>query len=163
MGKVSLRHEIVGLEDLVDVFTVDTDRDSHHHVLRSLDNLAVDSEEVRSLERLEAEIVVGEISVVNDGRVEQVLVLHDDFIDVVGDHGGVFARLGVDPLVQVLDHARERLFRLFVQVRDGDSGGEDRIVRVLGREVGSGFGRQVLDCQSDIKERVRDSRRARRW
>jgi len=69
VSKESLRHEVVGLEDLVNVGAVNTNSDSHHHVLRSLNNLAVDSKEVRSLEGLETKVVVGEISVVNDGRV----------------------------------------------------------------------------------------------
>lgn len=66
MSKESLRHEVVGLEDLVNVGTVDANSDTHHHVLGSLNNLAVDSKEVRSLEGLETKVVVGEVSVVND-------------------------------------------------------------------------------------------------
>ena len=66
VGKESLRHKVVGLEDLVNVGTVDTNSDSHHHVLRSLDNLAVDSKQIRPLEGLETKVVVCEISIVDD-------------------------------------------------------------------------------------------------
>jgi hypothetical protein len=99
----SLRHEVVGLEDLVNVGTVNTHSDSHHHVLGSLDNLAIDSEQIRPLEGFEPKVVVCEISIVNDGRIEQRLVVHDDLVDVFRDHRGVLASLGVDPLVQVVD------------------------------------------------------------
>ena len=55
VGEVSLRHEVVGLDRLLDVVSVDSDGDSHDHVLGALGNVAVDSEQVRSLERLEPE------------------------------------------------------------------------------------------------------------
>jgi hypothetical protein len=42
MGEVSLGHEVVCLDHLLDILTVNTDSHSHNHVLRSLDNLAVD-------------------------------------------------------------------------------------------------------------------------
>jgi hypothetical protein len=64
--KESLRHEVVGLEDLFNVVSVNTNSDSHDHVLGSFDNLAIDSEEIRSLKGLETEVVVGEISVIDD-------------------------------------------------------------------------------------------------
>lgn len=99
MGKVSLRHEVVGLDDLLEVGTVNTDRDTHDHVLRSLDNLAVDSKQIRSLEGLEPEIVVGEISIVDDGRIEHLFVLHDNLVNVLRDHRCLLAGLWVDPLV----------------------------------------------------------------
>jgi hypothetical protein len=103
VGKEPFRHKVVSLEDLVNVCTVDTNRDSHHHMLRSLDNLAIDSKQIRPLEGLETKVVVGEISIVNDGRIKQRLVVHDDLVDIFRDHGGVLASLGVDPLVEVVD------------------------------------------------------------
>lgn len=56
MGKVPLAHQVIGLDDLVDVLSPDSNSDTHDHVLRTFSNLAIDSEEVRSLERLEAEL-----------------------------------------------------------------------------------------------------------
>lgn len=165
VSEITLRHKVVGLDDLFEVGTVDTNRDSHHHVLRSLDNLAVDSEEVRSLERLETEVVVSEISVVDDGRVEQVFVLHDDLVNVVRDHGRILARLGVDPLVQVIDDGREGFLGLLVQVGDGDSSCKDGVIRVLGRQVSCRLSREVLPNVSFTATLGvrRHSRQARRW
>ncbi|KAH3685492.1 hypothetical protein WICPIJ_003539 [Wickerhamomyces pijperi] len=43
MGEVSLRHQVVGFNDGLDITAVDTDGDSHDQVLWSLSNLTVDS------------------------------------------------------------------------------------------------------------------------
>jgi len=56
----------------------------------------------------------------------------------------VLASLGVDPLVQVVDDCREGLLGLFVQVGDGDSSSENGVIGMLGGEVGSSLGGQVL-------------------
>ncbi len=101
MGEVSLRHQVVSLNDLVNVSTVNTNSDTHDHVLRSLDDFAIDSEKVRSFKSFETEIVVSEITIVDNGRVENVLVVHDDLVDVGGNHRSVFARLGVDPVIEI--------------------------------------------------------------
>ena len=70
MGEVSLRHEIVSLDDSINVACVDTDGNAHDHVLGSFDDLAVDSEEVGALKGLEAKVVVCKVAIVNDDRVE---------------------------------------------------------------------------------------------
>lgn len=46
--------------------------------------------------------------------------------------------------VQVLDHSREVLLRLLVKVGDGDTGGEDGVVRMFSREVRSSLSGEVL-------------------
>ena len=56
----------------------------------------------------------------------------------------MLASLGVDPLVQVVDNCRKGLLGLFVQVGDGDSGSENGVIGVLGREVRSSLGSEVL-------------------
>ena len=48
----ALRHEVVRLDRGGQVALVDADRDAHEHVLRSLDDLAVDAEQVGPLEGL---------------------------------------------------------------------------------------------------------------
>ena len=48
MGKVLLRHELVGLDGGVDVLAVDADRDAHDHVLRPFRNFPVAAHEVGS-------------------------------------------------------------------------------------------------------------------
>ena len=56
----------------------------------------------------------------------------------------MLASLGVDPLVQVVDDRREGLLGLFVQIGDGDSGSENGVIGVLGGEVSSSLGGEVL-------------------
>lgn len=144
MGEESLRHEVVSLDGLLNVGAVDTDSDSHDHVLWAFHDLAVHSKKVRSLESLETEVVVGKVPIVDDGRIENVLVVHDDLVDIVGNHGRVLAGLGVDPFVQIVHDGREGLLGLLVQVGDGDSGSEDSVVWVFGGEVRGGLGCQVV-------------------
>ncbi len=55
MRKVTLRHQVVCLDDAVDVSAMNTDGDTHNHVLRSLSNSTIDSEKVRTFEGFEAE------------------------------------------------------------------------------------------------------------
>jgi hypothetical protein len=56
----------------------------------------------------------------------------------------MLARLGVDPMVEVVDNGGECLLSLLVKVGDGDTRGEDGIVWVLGGEVGGGLSGEVL-------------------
>jgi hypothetical protein len=160
MGEVSLRHQVVGLDDLVDVAAVDADSYTHDHMLRSLDNLAIDAEEVRPLEGLETKVVVRKVSVVDDRGIEDILVVHYDLVDIIGDHRRVLIGLGVDPVVEIGYDCRECLLGLLVEVGDGNTSGENGVVRVLGREVCSGLRSEIL-LVSDAK-RI-DSRQARRW
>lgn len=61
----------------------------------------------------------------------------------------MLASLGVDPLVEIIDDCGKGLLGLLVQVRDGDSGSEDSVIGVFGRQVGSSLGREVLESASD--------------
>lgn len=61
------------------------------------------------LESLEAEVVVVEITVRNDGRIEALLVILDDSVHVVGDQSGLLPGLGVHVVIQFLDHITEHL------------------------------------------------------
>ena len=65
------------LDGGVDVLLVDADGDAHEHVLRALGRLAVDLEQVRSLERLEAEVGVTVVAVVDDRRVQTLTIDYD--------------------------------------------------------------------------------------
>lgn len=176
MGKVLLRHVVVGFDSGGNVILVDTDGDPkyqggsavrsfdwqtkvakspHEHMLGPLRDFAANLEQVRALERLEPavqckqvggqgstarskvsasarnqQVLVVVVAVVNDGAVELLPVLHNDFVDVVGNHWCGFARLGVDIGVEVVDNVREDFFRLLVQVGDCDTSGQNRIVGV---------------------------------
>ena len=69
-------------------------------MLWSFDNLAVDAEQVRTLERLESEVVVVEVTVVDDLGVKAVRVLHDEVVERLGDERRVLPV----PLVHVAPH-----------------------------------------------------------
>ena len=131
----ALRHELVRLERGLDVGQVDADRDAHDHVLRALDDLAVEPAEVALLERLEAEVLVVEVAVVDDRRVDALLVLLHDRVKVLGHERRRRLGLRVDVVVHQLDVVREELVRVLVQVRDRDPRREPREIGVLRRHV----------------------------
>jgi hypothetical protein len=92
----TLRHEVVGLDNAIDIVAVDANGDTHEHVRGSLCNASIDAEEVRSLKCLESEKVVVEIAVVDDGRVENIRVSLDNLVCLLADHGRVLPILRVD-------------------------------------------------------------------
>ena len=69
---------------------VNTDRNTHEHVLRSFSNLSIESKEIRAFKGLETKIVVIEISVVIDVIVQNLSVGHDDIIDFSGNQWSMF-------------------------------------------------------------------------
>jgi hypothetical protein len=80
-------HEVVCLQDSLNIVTPDTNRYAHDHVLRTLDDLAVDLEKVGSLQSLKAEVLVLKISVVDNGGVKLLLMSHNTLISLLGNHG----------------------------------------------------------------------------
>ena len=99
MCEVFARHQVVCLDGALNVVTVNANRHAHYHVLWALSDFAIEAEEVRSLEGLESEVLVVEVSVVDNGRVKLGLVLHDTFICGFADHGGCLVVSGVDIMV----------------------------------------------------------------
>lgn len=55
MSEVPLRHEIVSLDDTVNVPAVNTDSNTHDHVLRTFSNPTIEAEKVRTFKSLETE------------------------------------------------------------------------------------------------------------
>ena len=138
---------MVGLDHRVDVALVDAEGDAHQHLLRPLRDLAVHLLQVRLLERLEAEVVVLEVAVVDDRAVEPLGVLGDDVADLVGDERRVLPGLRVDVRMQLEHRLRERLARLLVQVRDGDARRQLAVVGVLRRQERGGLGGEVVELE----------------
>ncbi|KND96032.2 hypothetical protein QG37_07655 [Candidozyma auris] len=135
---------------------MNTNCNSHEQVSGSFGNFPIHSKQVGPLQGLEAEVIVVEVSVVDDGRVQLVLVLTDDVISLFGNHGRVQAGLWVDVLPQDLGHSGESLGGSLVQVRHRYSGSQNRIVWVDGRHVGGGLSSQVV--QLDGGNSLVDSR-----
>jgi hypothetical protein len=97
-----------------------------------------------------------EVPLIDDARVKQLSVVHHALVRLLGDHPCRFAVFRVDVVVQVLYNLRERLFGFLVQVRDGNACGEDRIVGVLGRQVGGSLRGEVVKL--DGSDTLVDSR-----
>ena len=109
-----LGHKVVGLNGLFDLITMDANRDTHKHVLWSFPDFLVIFEKVGSFQGLETEVLVVEISIVDDSRVKLIGVSHNTLIGLFRDHWGMLAILRVDILIQVCDDGRELLLRLLV-------------------------------------------------
>ena len=55
MCEITFRHEIVRLNNLVNIRAMDPDGDSHDHVLWSFGDASIDAKEVGAFESLETE------------------------------------------------------------------------------------------------------------
>eukprot|EP00624_Nannochloropsis_granulata_P007019 evm.model.NODE_5931_length_8511_cov_32.465752.1 len=95
---------------------MDANGHAHDHVLGSLHDDAVHLEQVGLLQRLETEIVVVEVPIVDNGRINTLLVGHDNVVHVLGDEGGGLAVLGVLVVAELLDGLGEDLGRVLMQV-----------------------------------------------
>ena len=80
----------------------------------------------------------------DNGLVESLLVLHDSLVLFLGDKRGGGSRLGVDVVVKQLGKIGKAAGGHFVQVGDGNTGGQDGVIRVLGGKGGCG-----LCCESE--------------
>ena len=69
VDEVSLRHIGVCLNCVFDVVAVNSNSDSHEHMLGPFSDLAIEAKEVRVFEGLEAEELVVEIALVDDALV----------------------------------------------------------------------------------------------
>lgn len=87
MCEVLLRHQVIGLDGLLDILAMDSHGNSHQQMLRTLRNLPINAEEVRPLQSLEAEEVVVEVTVVHNGRVELVRMFHYNLVYFLRHHG----------------------------------------------------------------------------
>lgn len=102
MREVLLGHQIVRFDGCIDVLSMDANSGSHQHVLWTLDDFSVYFQQIRSLECLEAKVVVVEVAIVDNGRIQLICVLHDDFVDLVANHWR-FASVRLH-VVQIGDH-----------------------------------------------------------
>jgi hypothetical protein len=106
--------------------------------------LAVQLQQVAALQCFETEVVVAEITVIDDGAVERLGVFLDQLVHIVGEQGRAFAGLRVDVVVEVLHGLAEGLLGVLVQVAHGDAAGELRIVGVAHRHGGGDLGGEVV-------------------
>ena len=146
MGEVFVGHQVVRLDRALDIFTVDPNSYPHDHVLRSLGDLAIKTEQVGALQSLEAEVLVVEVSVVDDGGVQLICMFHDDIVGVVCNHPSRLSRLGIDIVVEVGDDSGELLLGLLVEVGDCYASSEDSVIRMGDGHVCGGLCGLKIGC-----------------
>ena len=105
MSKPTLGEQVVGLNSRFDIMLVDTNSNTHKHVLRAFYYTAIHTEEVGTLESLETKVIVIKITIVDDFRVETFLVVHDNLENIFSDQGSRVLGLGVDVAMHDLDAA----------------------------------------------------------
>jgi hypothetical protein len=104
-----------------------------------------------------------EVAVVDDARVEELGIGHDNIINTLGNQSSRPASLGVDISVtasatdhrrpssrnnvriQVVNDGAEILLGLLVEIGDSDTGSQNSIVGVLGGKIGSRLGGKVVE------------------
>ena len=107
VSEVALTHQIISFESLWDVFVVDTNCNTHQHVLWSFCNLAIQTQKIGTLEGLESKVIVIVVTGVVDVIVENIGVVHDNFEDFFRNQGRVLAGFWVDVLPQIGDNFSE--------------------------------------------------------
>ena len=145
VGVPAFAEGVVGGDGALDVALVDAHGHTHEHVLRTLHHLAVQAQEVAALEGLEAEVVVVEVAIVDDGAVQHVGVLLDDLVYIIGEQRGRCAGLRIDVGVEVLHGLAEGLLGVLVQIAHGDAARELRVIRVFHRHGGGHLGGEVVE------------------
>src|SRR2546425_11135 len=108
------------------------------------------------------ELIIAEIAIIDDCGVERFCIFSDDFICFIRNHTGWTTILGIHYktrcmdaiagseeishtiVVQVCDDLGKVLLGLLVKVGDGNAGGKNGVVWVLGGEVCRSLGSKVL-------------------
>ena len=83
--------------------------------------MAFEFQEVGTLEGLETKVVVAEVPVIDDGRVQRFCVGLDDLHDVISDEGRWCSRHRISVGVQIAHDLREGLVRGLVQIGYGNA------------------------------------------
>ena len=140
------RHHLVRLERTIDVvLAVDAQCDPHQHVLGTLVHRVVLLQQVRPLQRLEAEIIVRfKVTVVHDRRVDLVAMRLRNAIQLLRNDWRVLP-VQVHVIVQGVHHFGECLGCLLMHVRDRDPSRQVRKVGVVRAHVRRGLCRKLID------------------
>lgn len=59
---------------------------------------------MENIVNLEAKVVVIEIPIIDDGRIQTVCILHDDAVMIYGNHGTVLASVLVRHREEIINH-----------------------------------------------------------
>ena len=140
VSEVSLGEAFVGVDDTVNVVSVDSNGNTHQHALGPFGDLSVHLEQIGLFQSLVTKVVVFEIPCVVDGFVKDVLVLHNGIIVFLGDEGTRLVGDWMDVVEEFRGKFRKGFDGRFLEVGNGDSSGKDRVIRVLGGEGCGGLG-----------------------
>lgn len=98
-------------------------------MLRPFNDVAVDFEQVRPFQGLEAEEVEAKVALEVNSLIQFLVILLDDAVDLLVEQRGLSAAL-VLAVVEHISDFPDGCFGLFPEVVDCDSGGKDAVVRM---------------------------------
>ena len=116
MSEQFFRHHVIRFYGSIDVIAMDADGDPHQHVLRTLNNLATNFQQVASLKGFKTKILVVKITLINNGRVQPISIFHNDLIVLLRNHRCRPAISG--HIIEIGDDITKVFLGFFVQVRD---------------------------------------------
>ena len=108
MSEPHVAHQVISLEGGFQVVQMDPDGTAHQHMLRSLNDLSVLSEQVGTFQGFESEKVVVEIAIVIDFGVNFVRIFDENVVHLFTEEASWAAshvRIVVEALSHVLDVA----------------------------------------------------------
>lgn len=143
MSKPFLTYQIISFDGTLHISFMNSDGNPHDHVLRPLHNLAVDLQQVRLLKSLEAKVVVVQVSLIVNGLIKKVSIVHYNFVDIFSNETRTFTKF-VLVAVKLLNNIGELRIRLLMQRSNRDSGSQSAVVRMDHIQVGSCFSEQIV-------------------
>merc|ERR1719424_1707877 len=120
MGEESPGHQIIGLYRSCNISAVNTTSDTHQHVLRTLNDLVMDTEKVGFLQCLEAKVVVAIIASVVNRLVQLCCFRLDEVPHIFGNQRCITALL-VDVLEKCAACVGEGSRCALVKIRNGNT------------------------------------------
>ena len=124
---------------------MNANRHTHEHELRTFGNFVVDLEQIGFFQCFETKVIKIKITCVNNGPIQYIFVLNTNVVDFLTDEGSWLT--GLRMLVMVKEFAQIGKFGdgHFVQIRNGDACGQDRVIGMQRGHVGSRFGRESVE------------------
>lgn len=129
MSEVFFAHQIIGLYGGLDVISVNANRHSHDHVLRSFNDFSVDLEQVTAFKSLEAKEIIVKVPGEVDDFVQFFVMSDHELIDFIVKEGSR-SMAAVFAVVKLLCYVFDGSLGQFSEVVHCDSSCQDAIVRM---------------------------------
>lgn len=129
MSEKFLAHKVIGFDGGLNVISVDAYSNPHDQMLRSFNDFAVNLEQIASFKCFKSKKVIVKVPAEIDSFIESFIVSLNDIVDSFLEKrcrsiASIFA------VVELVGDVLDRVLGLFAQIIDGDSGGQNAIMRM---------------------------------